>query len=464
MAFAHIQVERIQRLNRRPARDGGYVLYWMQQSQRAEWNHALEHAISRANDLKRPLLVCFGLTREFPEANTRHYRFMLEGLRETEQSLRKRHIGFALRIGDPAGVALELSRDACAVICDRGYLRIQREWRKNLAERAEVEVVQVESDAVVPADEASWKAEYAARTIRPKITRLLPKFLVPLEMSALKSDSRGLDVQSESLESPDELLSRLGLDDSVPPVNLFHGGRSEARKALDLFLREHLKNYEVNSNRPETDDVSHMSMYLHFGQISPLEIALAVRQADAPDSVKESYIEELIVRRELAINHVLRNRDYDKYSCVPAWAKSTLRRHKPDAREYRYTLAQLENAATHDPWWNAAMLEMRHTGYMHNYMRMYWGKKIIEWTGTPERAFRVALRLNNKYFLDGRDPSAYANIGWLFGLHDRPWKERPIFGTIRYMSASGLERKSDPRAYVEKVKRLMDADIKQRLD
>jgi deoxyribodipyrimidine photo-lyase len=457
MATSGIQPERIRRLNKRPARDGGYVLYWMQQSQRAEWNHALEYAVGRANELKRPLLVCFGLTDSFPEANLRHYRFMLEGLSETARMLARHRIGFVLRRGDPAEVALKLAKDACAVVCDRGYLRIQRTWRKEVAERAKVEVVQVESDAVVPADDASRKAEYAARTIRPKITRLLPKYLVPLRRTEIEKNSTGLDVEGESMEDIDDLLGRLDLDRTVPPVSTYHGGAFAALHVLYRFVGEHLKNYVINRNRPETDDVSHMAMYLHFGQISPLEIALSVRNSDAPEPVKESFLEELIVRRELAINHVLCTANYDKYACLPAWAKASLRKHRRDRREYKYTLSQLENAETHDPYWNAAMLEMRHTGYMHNYMRMYWGKKIIEWSNTPEHAFRVALRLNNKYFLDGRDPSGFANVGWLFGLHDRPWAERPIFGMVRYMNAAGLERKSEPQAYVQKVKGIVGA-------
>jgi deoxyribodipyrimidine photo-lyase len=196
-------------------------------------------------------------------------------------------------------------------------------------------------------------------------------------------------------------------------------------------------------------------MYLQFGQISPLYLALQIQNAmHKLEKDGEAFLEELIVRRELAINFVNYINDYDSFSCLPAWAKTTLRDHQNDEREHEYTREQLENAETHDDYWNAAMKEMKETGYMHNYMRMYWGKKILEWCHTPEYAFRTALYINNKYFIDGRSPNAFANIGWVFGLHDRPWKERPIFGKIRYMAASGLERKCDINAYLEKVEKL----------
>jgi len=195
-----------------------------------------------------------------------------------------------------------------------------------------------------------------------------------------------------------------------------------------------------------------MSPYLHFGQISPLEIALAVRRSRVRDRAnKDAYLEELLVRRELAINFVFYNRRYDVYASLPRWARATLKAHRHDRREHVYTLRQLEAAETHDPYWNAAMTEMRLTGKMHNYMRMYWGKKILEWTRTPAAAFRRALDLNNRYFLDGRDPASYANVAWCFGKHDRPWKQRPVFGTVRYMNAAGLERKFDMDAYVRRV-------------
>jgi len=191
-----------------------------------------------------------------------------------------------------------------------------------------------------------------------------------------------------------------------------------------------------------------LSPYLHFGQISPVEIALAVRAARAPAADRDSYLEELIVRRELAVNFVLSNECYDRFESLPGWAQRTLALHARDARAHTYDFEQLAAARTHDAYWNAAMQEMRLTGFMHNYMRMYWGKKVLEWSPTPQEGHATLLRLNNSYFLDGRDASSYANVGWVFGLHDRPWPERPIFGNVRYMNAAGLKRKTDIEAYV----------------
>jgi deoxyribodipyrimidine photo-lyase len=223
---------------------------------------------------------------------------------------------------------------------------------------------------------------------------------------------------------------------------------------LKKFIRNRLNRYSRNRNQPQTDDTSQMSLYLHFGQISPLYIALQIKNADKRlQKEKETFLEELIVRRELAINFVHYNQAHDSFDCLPTWARKTLEDHRADKREYIYTREQLENAETHDDYWNASMKEMKYTGFMHGHMRMYWGKKLLEWCDTPENAFNTALAINNKYFIDGRDPNSYAGIAWVFGLHDRAWNERPVFGKIRYMSASGLERKCNIRAYLEKVEK-----------
>jgi len=457
MGTTRIQPERIRRLNRKPVRAGSYVLYWMQASQRAEHNHALELAVQHANALSQPVRVVFGLMDDYPEANRRHYRFMLEGLRDARSALAARGIRMSVVRGHPAEAALGYARAASLLVCDRGYLRHQRAWRAHVAEHAPGAVLEVESDLVVPVEVASNKAEYAARTLRPKIHRHLERFLVALRATPVRRDAMSLPDDGLDLHDLDATLAALRLEGGVAPVpHLFRGGARAARRALRRFVRERLPRYRAHRARPETDDVSYMSMYLHFGHVSPLHIALSVRAARAPCAEsKEAYLEELLVRRELAANFChYRRRDYDRYAGLPRWARSTLAAHARDPRPHRYGAAELEASATHDPYWNAAMDEMRHTGYMHNHMRMYWGKKILEWSGSPAQAYRVALGLNNKYFLDGRDPSSYANVGWIFGLHDRPWAERPIFGTVRYMAASGLERKCDIGAYVEKVQRL----------
>jgi deoxyribodipyrimidine photo-lyase len=456
MDFQTIQKARIQLLNDAGIADGKYVLYWMQQSQRADYNHALEYAIQQANRLGQGVLVVFGLMDDYPEANLRHYRFMLEGLKETRNTLAARGIKMIVQKGAPDKVALQLGRDASLIVCDRGYLRHQKAWRDRVGRQAECRVVQVESDVIVPLRVVSNKAEYAARTIRPKIHKHLADFMIEFKSAAAKSSSMNLEVEGLEINDIDAVLQKMKIDYSVPPVTrFFQGGSSRARQIFKRFLHRRLPRYVDNRNQPQTDYVSHMSPYLHFGQISPLYLALQVAQADSRlQAAKEAFLEEMIVRRELAMNFVNFTPAYDSYKCLPDWARRTLAEHQNDPREYVYPPSRLEDARTHDEYWNAAMREMKCTGFMHNYMRMYWGKKILEWSKTPEQAFRRALALNNKYFLDGRDANSYTGVAWVFGVHDRAWFERPIFGKIRYMAASGLERKCDIRAYVEKVDNL----------
>jgi deoxyribodipyrimidine photo-lyase len=448
-----IHQSRIQILNDLDLRRGAFVLYWMQQSQRAEYNHALEYAVQQANKLDQGVVVVFGLMDDYPEANLRHYTFMLEGLQETQAALAKRGIKMVVQKGNPADVAISAGRKASLIVCDRGYLRHQRQWRKNVARNAGCRVVLVESDMIVPIGVVSNKAEYAARTIRPKINKCLKDYLIEFKPTKIKKPSLKARLSGLDLSDIEAVAKKMSLDKSVLPVSgFFTGGTSRAKKIFKDFLNNRFEHYVENRNQPQTDDVSHMSKYLHFGQISPLYLALQILKTDKCfRDAREAYLEELIVRRELAMNFVYYTADYDSYKCLPAWAQKTLAEHKKDKREYIYTRRQLENCRTHDEYWNAAMREMKFTGFMHNYMRMYWGKKILEWSRTPEQAFKTTLAINNKYFLDGRDANSYTGVAWVFGVHDRAWFERPIFGKIRYMAASGLERKCDIRAYVEKV-------------
>lgn len=432
-------------------RDGDYVLYWMQHSQRTRANQALNFSIQMANDLCKPLLVCFGLTDGFPEANLRHYSFMLEGLKEVKAELEKASIGFVVIKGTPDEVALLLGEKASAIVTDRGYIRVERGWRQRVAEKASCDFYQIESDLIVPVEEASIKEEYSAATIRIKIMQRLEEYndldetptIINKFNNGLFSEIKG------TVADLDEAFSTLDIDKSVPPVKNKKGGYSEAKKRLDDFIENKLFYYDTLKNHPDKDFSSGLSAYLHFGQISPLEIFNAIKDIDSPG--KESFIDELIVRRELAFNFVYYNDRYDTYDCVPNWAAQSLELHKSDLRTWLYTLEQLEMSKTHDPYWNAAQTQLRITGEMHGYMRMYWGKKIIEWSNNPEEAFNNSLHLNNKFALDGRDPNSFAGIAWCFGKHDRPWVERPIFGKIRYMNDKGLERKFDIKAYVENI-------------
>jgi deoxyribodipyrimidine photo-lyase len=448
--------ERIQILHDCPTPAGDYVLYWMQESQRAEHNDALEFAIQQANAQALPLLVCFGLLDDYPEANLRHYTFMLEGLRATAAALAQRGIKLVLRRGAPTTVALTLGRRATTIVCDRSYLRHQRLWRQQVAAAATCPVFQVEANAIVPVEVASNKREYAARTIRPKLHRVLDRFLVALLPTPLEHPSLDLALEGEALTDLATLLGKLKIDRSVGAVSqLFPGGFPAAKRILDQFLAEQFAHYQEDRNQPQTNTVSHMSKYLHFGQISPVYLAQRIRNAAHVAATQiDAYIEELAIRRELAINFVYYTPDYDQYRALPAWAQQTLAEHRADTRAHRYTRQQLADSETHDPYWNAAMQELRVSGYMHNYMRMYWGKKILEWSTTPEAAYETTLALNNQYFLDGRDANSFTGVGWIFGLHDRPWQERSIFGKVRYMAASGLERKADMAGYIAKVQAL----------
>lgn len=426
MLYHDILPARICRLNRQTILRKKYIVYWMQQSQRIEFNHALEYAIRQANELDQPLIVVFILA-DYPEANARHYTFMLEGLREVQAALRSGNIEMLVLTGYPPDAVASVAQNASLVICDCGYLRHQRTWRNELAQKLSCRLVQVESDVIIPVEALSRKAEYAAYTIRPKFNKKKTDFLVPLEHTSVTIPSLDIQpdhVRSKSIDLDDIqcIISSLDIDHSVENVShLFQGGASNARQRLDIFIHKKLQDYAALRNQPAMGLISHMSMYLHFGQISPLQIALEIDNASPhqPEN-KNAFLEELTVRRELAINHVYYHKNYDQLACLPAWVYKTLNDHRMDARPYVYDLKRLESAQTHDDYWNAAMREMTYTGYMHGYMRMYWGKKIFEWSASPEEAFRKTLYLNNKYFLDGRDPNSYAGVGWIYGLHDRP--------------------------------------------
>lgn len=466
-----IQTERVKKLNDRSILEGDYILYWMQASVRSEYNHALEYAIELANKVKKPLFVFFGLTESFPEANLRHFYFLLEGLAAAEAGLKKRNIKLICRFCEPPEAVSELSEKACAVVCDRGYLRIQKQWRKSAAENIKCAVYQVESEAIVPVNEASDKEEFAARTLRPKITKKLEKYIIAppvnkVNISSLKGGKTfsGSNKEIIDLSDTDAVISKLNsINRSVFISPYFTGGETAALAAMEDFIDNRLDTYDTMRNDPSLNHLSHLSPYLHFGHISPLKIALAVKNSKAPAEAKEKFLEELIVRRELSFNFCEYNENYDSWRALPDWAVQTLDSGGKDKRPYNYETADLEYARTHDHCWNAAQLQMIVSGKMHNYMRMYWGKKIIEWTPDFRTAYKTALYLNNKYNLDGRDPNSFAGVAWCFGKHDRPWTRRPIFGSIRYMNEAGLKRKFDMEAYIESIAK-MCADNNYELD
>jgi deoxyribodipyrimidine photo-lyase len=310
----------------------------------------------------------------------------------------------------------------------------------------------VATNVIVPVETPSPKEEYAAATLRPKIARLLDRFLTPLRETPLRARPVEPAVESVDLGDPAAVLAGLAVDRSVGPSPVLRGGPSAAARRLGEFVARKQASYAVDRNDPALDGASGLSPYLHFGQISPLAVALAVMKG--PAYGRAPFLEELVVRRELSFNFVRYNPAYDRFEGLPAWSRETLLERAKDPRPSLYTRAALEAAATHDPYWNAAQRELVVTGRMHNYMRMYWGKKILEWSASPRTAFRTALALNNTYAIDGRDPNSFAGVAWVFGKHDRPWARRPVFGTVRYMNAAGLRRKFDIDAYVRRVEAL----------
>ena len=436
---SRVDPERIRIISSGTVRQKDYVLYWMQSSHRTLENPALAYAIERANASHLPLVVYFGLTDGYPESSLRHITFMLQGLSLVSRDLEALGIRFLLRAEDPAEGVLALAKNAALLVADRGYLRTEQEWYRRVAARVPCPFVQVEANVVVPVRAASEKEEYSAATIRKKIMGKLGRFLLPGTLPAVERSSLSVDLPLPAGISPGTIPDGLAPDRSVPPSREFLGGSTEAGQRFERFIARALDRFSHDRNDPGKGIASGMSPYLHFGQVSPVSLALRAQEHGGPGC--EAFLEELIVRRELAINFVTYNERYDTIGCLPAWAKATLELHAKDPREYRYSLNELEQAKTHDRYWNRAQEEMVQTGKMQGYLRMYWGKKILEWTQAPKEAYRTALYLNNKYEIDGRDPNGYAGVAWCFGKHDRPWKERPVFGMVRYMNAAGLERK-----------------------
>jgi deoxyribodipyrimidine photo-lyase len=424
----------------------------MQRAQRALDNPALEVAIKAANLLRKPCVVFLAPVPFYPHANLRHYRFLNQGIPDIVAGLKKRSIGFVLRqypehqllnFCDEVGAAL--------VVGDENPMREPEHWRQIVAGRIRVPFWTVDSDVIVPS-KLLLKEQYGAYTARPVIRRLLPEYLKPVGNTRARvvwKAPRGL----KSLPLDADITTGWEMDRSVQPVAAI-GGTKEALKKLKHFIQVGLTKYPNDRNKPELDATSHLSAYLHFGHIGPHTVALAIGKARAPRAAKEAFLEQLIVRRELAVNFVRFNPDYDNFESAAAWAHKSLAEHAGDPRKI-YSERQLENAQTHDPLWNAAQRQMVATGFMHNYMRMYWAKKILEWSKTPAQAFRTAVYLNDKYELDGRDPNGYAGIAWaIVGKHDRPWFERPVFGKVRYMSFASTSKKFDSKRYIAQMNSL----------
>ncbi len=434
----------------RPER--GPVAYWMSRDQRAADNWALLFAQETALTHALPLVVVFCLSDSFPGATLRQYGFMLRGLEKVSRSLDRFSIPFFLLAGEPTDTLpgfIELY-GVSFLVADFDPVRIKRQWKEAVVRRTRVPVYEVDAHNIVPCRAASDKHEYGAHTIRRKIRRLLPAFLD--EIPALQRHPWDSGLTGSGPDAK-RLLKSLRTDRSVEEVGWIKPGEDEALRMLRSFISSKLDRYGNDRNDPTKDCQSDLSPYLHFGQISAQRVALEVRDCSAGTGAKDTFLEEHIVRRELADNHCYYTPDYDGFQAFPEWARKTLNDHRADRRPYLYSLKDLEMAQTHDELWNAAQTQMTMTGKMHGYMRMYWAKKILEWTAAPEEALSVAIYLNDRYELDGRDPNGYTGIAWsIGGVHDRPWGERNVFGKIRYMSYNGCASKFNVKRYVEAVR------------
>lgn len=454
--------ERVLQINdKQPNDKARYVLYWMQMYKRVDNNHALIYAIRQANELGLPLVVYEGLKYYYPWASDRLHTFILEGVEEKRAAFEKLGIRYVFYLqkdaASPKQTVAALAKDAALIVTDDYPCFIIPEHNRRVAERSQIPVFAVDSNGVIPMSKFD-KEEYAAYTIRPKIHKLLDRYLQPLPPETVNTAAADLHVDCPetivTAENIAELVAACDIDHSVSSSRVYKGGTGAGRARLDKFVAEILPDYAIARSKPDRDGSSRLSAYLHFGFLSPLEVALRVQASDAPDEAKEAFLEELIVRRELSFNMTHWNANYDSLAALPAWVHKTMREHAADERQFTYSLDELENGTTHDELWNAAQREMVATGEMHNYVRMLWGKNVIAWTPSYEVAFETLVHLNNKYCLDGRDPNSYAGILWCFGKHDRPWMERPVFGTIRYMTSGSTGKKFDSKAYIAWTKTL----------
>ncbi len=439
---------RVRSLNNKPIQNRP-VIYWMSRDQRVNDNWALLYASELALENKVPLVVAFCLLPQFLGATQRQYGFMLKGLAETESQLSKLNIGFHLLYGKPELEIDRLCRElkAGALVSDFSPLKIYRKWKEVLVKTLPLAFYEVDAHNIVPCWVASPKQEYAAYTLRPKINKLLPEFLTDIpeiRKHPFLSSQQTAPVQWESA------TDSLKINRNIKEITHFKPGEKAAREAMRNFIEHKLARYDSERSNPTIDGQSNLSPYLHFGHLSAQRLAIMVKESETTGINPDAFLEELIIRRELSDNFCYYNERYDSMDAFPRWAKESLAKHAVDIREYTYTLEDFEKAETHDQLWNAAQIEMVGRGKMHGYMRMYWAKKILEWTESPEQAMTIAIYLNDKYSLDGRDPNGYAGIAWsIGGVHDRAWKERPVYGKVRYMSYRGSKTKFKVEKYIK---------------
>jgi deoxyribodipyrimidine photo-lyase len=444
-----------------PDQQGKCVVYWMQRAQRGRDNHALNTAIAVANALGLPIVAYFAGISNFPHANLRHYAFLNQGLPDVEEHCAERGVGFIMRRA-PHEDHLKFFADvnAAMVIGDENPMREPEKWRVRIADALRVPFWTVDADVIVPS-KLLEKAQFNAAVARPRLFRALPEFLVPYtNPHADKPWKNPRNLEADDVRA-DITRGWQDFDRSVKPVEAWTGGHNAAMKRLHKFCDEMLESYDRDRNHPETDGTSKLSPYLHYGHIGPQTIALAIDAAAKKNpklqGAREKFFDELITWRELSVNFVRYQPDYDSPDCADNWAKETLAEHDQDPREVLYKMPQLEFGKTYDELWNAAQIQMVRYGWMHNYLRMYWAKKIVEWTPNVRIAMKVAIYLNDKYEIDGRDPGGYAGIAWsMLGKFDRAWFDRPIFGKRRYMSGASTGKKFMSDLYIQQANALPD--------
>ena len=447
-----------------PPRTGGdLVLYWMQTTQRAHDNFALEFAINQANHLGLPLLVYHGLRHDYPWASDRIHTFILETTADLYREFEDRGISYAFylecagddatsrrRAGMPSPL-LHLARRAAMVVTDFFPTFIVPRQLKALRNKIDPPVIAVDSATVVPM--RYHQREYAtAASFRPRLMAAVPNYLHRPE-PAVPRICRAVELSFEptrpTAETIPALVASCDLDHTVPPARVIRGGPVAARRRLRLFLETGLPRYEEARGDPNEDATSMLSPYLHFGNISPQEVLLEARTS-GPATQFAKFQDELLTWREIAYNFVYHNRRHRTIEGIPPWAREELRKGEADPRTVLYSEDQLEKALTGDELWNAAQRAYLVDGWMHNSLRMLWGKAVLQWTPNAQEALRLLEHFNNKYSLDGRDPNSYGGIHWIFGKFDRPFYRRPIYGTVRYQSLKAAGKKFDVARYVER--------------
>jgi deoxyribodipyrimidine photo-lyase len=454
----------------------GPILYWMNREMRVQDNWSLLYAQELANNHKQPLVVVYNLVPNFLGGGKRQLAFKIEALKEIQKNLKKKNISFHVIVdatGKNSGkevINFSNQIKAGAIVTDFYPLKLPRSWNDYVRKNVSCAFFGVEAHNIVPTWIASDKKEYGAYTIRPKIHRLLPEFFD--EFPILKKHQYTFNTKIPEIRW-DTIMSETEITESLKSISWAPAGESGAKKILQQFIKKGIHTYADQRNDPNKDAQSNLSPYLHYGMIAPQRVALEIvkitgknitdivhhAKNKAKIEIKNNlnitdhagaFLEEIIIRRELSDNFCFYDANYDNPDCFPDWAKKSLTKSEKEPRTYLYTKKQFETGETHDNLWNAAQMQMVMTGKMHGYMRMYWAKKILEWTKDSSDAMKIAIYLNDTYSLDGRDPNGYAGIAWsIGGVHDRAWFSRPVFGQIRYMSYGGCKGKFDVKKYIE---------------